>query len=88
VILKAARGLPFVLKVQEISWFLGFLWHFLGIAEVFGAVSFSSAVAADNSRLVSEGLDAFIVILRLERTHMHFVLFDIASHDVLLSFCG
>ena len=58
----------------------------LGDTEVVGTIGFSTAVAAYNGRLVTEAFDALFVILCLEGTHMHFVLFDITSHDVLHSF--
>jgi hypothetical protein len=57
-----------------------------GVTEVIGTIGFSAAVAAFNGRLVTEAFDALFVILCLEGTHMHFVLFDITSHDVLHSF--
>ena len=60
--------------------------EFPGIADVFGTVGFGAAVAADNGRLVTEAFDAIIVFFGLKGTHMHFVLFDITSHDVLLDF--
>jgi hypothetical protein len=59
--------------------------EFLGSADVFGAVGFSTAVAADNGRFVTEAFDALFVFLGLESTHMHFVLFDITFHNVLHS---
>ena len=61
--------------------------EFLWSADVLGTVGFSAAVAADNGRLVSKTFDAIIVFFGLEGTHMHFVLFDITSHVVLLVFC-
>jgi hypothetical protein len=56
----------------------------LGDTDVFGTIGFRTAVAAYNGRLVTEAFDALIIILCLECAHMHFVLFDITSHDVLL----
>ena len=60
--------------------------EFPGIADVFGTVGFGAAVAADNGRLVTEAFDALVIILCLECAHVHFVLLDITSHDVLLDF--
>ena len=60
--------------------------QWLGDTEVVGTIGFSTAVAAYKNRLVTETFDALFVILCLEGTHMHFVLFDITSHDVLHSF--
>jgi hypothetical protein len=63
---KGSRSAAFWIKCPgNLQRFGFFSWHFLGIADVFGAVGFSSAVAADNGRLVCEGFDAFIVILGL-----------------------
>ena len=74
---------------REFPDFRDLLGQFLGSADVFGAICLSAAVAADNGRLVTKALNALTVFtLGLKRTHMHFVLFDIASHDVLLSFSG
>jgi hypothetical protein len=56
-----------------------------GGAQIIGTIGFGTAIAADNGRLVTEAFDAFILILCLEGTHMHFVFFDITSHDVLPS---
>jgi hypothetical protein len=59
--------------------------QWLGVAQVIGTIGFGAAVAAYNGRVVTEAFDAFILILRLEGTHMHFVFFDITGHDVLPS---
>lgn len=60
--------------------------QWLGGTDVIGTIGFCAAVAAFNGRLVAEAFDALIIILCLECTHMHFVLLDIACHDVLHSF--
>lgn len=57
----------------------------LGDTDVIGTIGLGTAVAAFNGRFVTEAFDALIVILCLECTHMHFVLLDITSHDVLHS---
>jgi hypothetical protein len=57
----------------------------LGGAQIIGTVGFGTAVAAYNSRLVTEAFNALFLVLCLEGTHMHFVFFDITSHDVLPS---
>ncbi len=59
--------------------------EFFGSADVFGTVGFGATAAAYNGRLVTEAFDTLFIILCLKGAHMHFVLFDIASHDVLPS---
>jgi len=82
-------SLIFVCPAAVVDLFVALLsGQLLGSADVFGTVCFSAAVAADNSRFVAEAFDTVIVFLGLKGTHMHFVLFDITSHDVLPSlFC-